>query len=75
MLSGHSPACLVEVYLAHGKQCSTRSRSDVIQLVEMTSDGVWEWFPSLQYEYMSERFWDILGYDHKLMPNSPDGEE
>lgn len=72
VLSGRSPSCLVEVYLAHTKECS--SRSDVIELVEMTSDGVWEWFPTLQYEFMSERFWSILGYDHKVMPNSPDGE-
>lgn len=71
VLSGRSPAYLVEVYLAHSKDSS---RSDIIQLVEMTSDGVWEWFPSLQYEFMSERFWSILGYDHKVMPSSPDGE-
>lgn len=71
VVSGRSPAYLVEVYLAHSKHSS---RSDVIQLVEMTSDGVWEWFPSLQYEFMSERFWSILGYDHRVMPSSPDGE-
>lgn len=71
VVSGRSPAYLVEVYLAHSKHSS---RSDVIQLVEMTSDGVWEWFPSLQYEFMSERFWSILGYDHRVMPSSPEGE-
>ncbi|CAM9353058.1 unnamed protein product, partial [Sphacelaria rigidula] len=37
----------------------------------MASDGGWEWFPSLQYEFMSERFWSILGYDHREMPSSP----
>ena len=72
VLSGRTPACLVEVYLAHTKECS--SRSDVIELVEMTSDGVWEWFPSLNYEFMSKRFWSILGYDHREMSSSPDGE-
>lgn len=72
VLSGRRPACLVEVYLAHSKD--SLSRSDVVQLVETSSDGVWEWFPSLQYEFMSERFWSILGYDHNVMPSSPDGE-
>lgn len=72
VLSGRRPACLVEVYLAHSKD--SLSRSDVVQLVETTSDGVWELFPSLQYEFMSERFWSILGYDHNVMPSSPDGE-
>ncbi|CAN0116996.1 unnamed protein product, partial [Hapterophycus canaliculatus] len=54
VLSGQSSACLVEVFLAHAKDDS-RVGSDVVELSEMTSDGVWEWFPSLNYEFMSER--------------------
>lgn len=70
-----SGGCLVEVYLANAKSSNDNApTSDLIQLVDMTSDGVWEWFPSLQYEFMSERFWSILGYDHREMPSSPDGE-
>lgn len=72
VLSGRRPACLVEVYLARSKECSLRS--DVVELVEMTSDGVWEWYPSLHYEFMSKRFWSIFGYDYLEMPSSPDGE-
>lgn len=75
ILSGEEDRYLVEVYLAHAKAKNpSYPSSDLIQLVDMTSDGVWEWFPSLQYEFMSERFWSILGYDHRLMPSSPDGE-
>lgn len=77
VLTGMDPSggCLVEVYLANSKSTSDNSpTSDLIQLVDMTSDGVWEWFPSLQYEFMSERFWSILGYDHRDMPSSPDGK-
>lgn len=44
----------MEVYLAHAKDDS-RVGSDVVELSEMTSDGVWEWFPSLNYEFMSKR--------------------
>lgn len=70
-----SSVCLVEVYLANAerKDVTAPHTSDLIQLVDMTSDGVWEWFPSLNYEFMSERFWSILGYDHRVMPSSPDG--
>lgn len=76
ILSGDGETHLVEVYLANAKANGSGSyNSDLIQLVDMTSDGVWEWFPSLRYEFMSERFWRILGYDHKLMPSTPDGEQ
>ncbi|CAM9404600.1 unnamed protein product [Choristocarpus tenellus] len=61
---------LVEVHIAHDKEDSLHS--DLIQLVDLTSDGIWEWFPSLGYEFMSKRFWDILGYDYMEMENSPD---
>lgn len=75
ILSCTTDTCLVEVYLANAKPKNGNSHtSDMIRLVDMTSDGVWEWFPTLNYEFMSERFWSILGYDHKHMPSTPDGE-
>lgn len=75
ILSGGGDCCLVEVYLANAKAHNdSLHTSDLIRLVDMTSDGVWEWFPTMQYEFMSERFWSILGYDHKLMPSTPNGE-
>lgn len=72
VLSGRRSDCFVEVYLAHSKEYSLRS--DVVKLVEMTSDGVWVWYPLLHYEFMSKRFWSNFGYDYLEMLSSPDGE-
>lgn len=60
---------LVEAFLAHTKKWN--QSSDLVSLTDVTSDGVWEWFPELNYEYMSERFWNILGYDQKDMDETP----
>ncbi|CAM9901982.1 unnamed protein product, partial [Pylaiella littoralis] len=45
--------------------------SDLVSLTDITSDGVWEWFPELNFEYMSKRFWSILGYEQKDMDENP----
>lgn len=60
---------LVEVFPAHSKTCD--QSSDLVQITDMTSDGVWEWFPEVNYEFMSYRFWDILGYDQAEMDETP----
>lgn len=60
---------LVEMFPAHTK--TWNQSSDLVQLTDLTSDGVWEWFPSLKFEYMSHRFWGILGYDQHDMEESP----
>ena len=39
---------------------------------DLTSDGVWEWYPETNFEFMSPRFWNILGYDHRDMDENPD---
>ncbi|CBN80306.1 Histidine kinase-like protein [Ectocarpus siliculosus] len=56
---------IVEIFPAHTK--TWEQSSDLVQLTDLTSDGVWEWFPPLNFEYMSQRYWDILGYDQKEM--------
>lgn len=40
---------------------------------ECTADGWWDWHIKDDYEYMSDRFWEILGYDKEAdkMPNHP----
>ncbi|MBC2606619.1 sensor histidine kinase [Pelagicoccus albus] len=36
-------------------------------------DGIWYWdIEKPENEWMSERFWEVLGYDPSLMPHSPD---
>jgi signal transduction histidine kinase len=49
-----------EVTVAYGDETSSNSLAN---LFDLTSDGVWEWYPTENYEYMSKRFWDILGYN------------
>eukprot|EP00903_Cladosiphon_okamuranus_P013158 g12272.t1 len=39
---------------------------------DVTSDGVWEFYPSLNFEFMSTKFWEILGYDQNEMKESPE---
>ena len=60
---------VVELFPAHTKRWS--QSSDLICLTDLTSDGVWEWFPELDFEYMSMRFWEILGYHQKDQEESP----
>lgn len=60
---------MVEIFPAHTK--TWNQSSDLVQLTDLTSDGVWEWFPPLNFEYMSQRYWDILGYDQKEMQEKP----
>eukprot|EP00752_Nemacystus_decipiens_P006327 g5703.t1 len=61
--------CVMEMFPAHTKQWM--QSSDLIQLTDLASDGVWEWFPSVNFEYMSKRFWSILGYDQYDMDETP----
>ena len=60
---------LVEMFPAHTKKWS--QTSDLVFLTDMTADGVWEWFPELDFEYISERFWNVLGYDQTDMDETP----
>ena len=54
---------------AHTKKWT--QTSDLVSLTDVTSDGVWEWFPELNFEYMSKRFWAILGYEQSDMDETP----
>lgn len=58
---------VVEVFLAQSKHIET----DFTRLADLATDGFWEWYPILDYEYMSQRFWSILGYSQAEMGESP----
>lgn len=60
---------LMEMFPAQSKKWARSS--DLTQLIDLASDGVWEWFPSVDFEYMSKRFWSILGYDQHDMEEIP----
>lgn len=38
---------------------------------DITSDGIWEWYSSVNFEFMSARFWEVLGYDQGEMEEAP----
>ena len=43
---------------------------DFIQ--ESSLDGIWYWdLNNPEEEWMSPKFWEVLGYDYKLMPHKP----
>ena len=69
MVGDKPKVALMVMSLAHTKKWT--QTSDLVSLTDVTSDGVWEWFPELNYEYMSERFWSILGYHQKDMDENP----
>ena len=60
---------LMDMYPSHTKKWN--QKTDIVSLTDMVSDGVWEWFPEIDFEYMSERFWKILGYEQKNMEETP----
>lgn len=47
------------------------AEQDVNTYIEAASDGYWDWHIKEDYEYMSPRFWQILGYDPKEKKHHP----
>lgn len=39
--------------------------------IEASGDGYWDWYIQKDYEYMSPRFWEILGYSPDEKPHKP----
>lgn len=54
---------LVDMLPAHTKKWS--QSSVLLRLTDMASDGIFELYPLVNFQYMSERFWNILGYTQK----------
>lgn len=40
-------------------------------VAEFSTDGFWDWHLQEDYEYMSPRFWEILGYDPSTKKHKP----
>ena len=47
-------------------------KESFVKIAEISSDGFWDWDLVSNYEYMSPRFWEIFGYDHKTKEHSPE---
>ena len=63
--------CIMEMFPANTNTWRKLSNT-LLNVMDLTSDGIWEWYPKLKFEFMSERFWSILGQDHDKMGESPD---
>lgn len=46
-------------------------RDVYIAMAEMATDGYWDWHITSDYEYMSPKFWEILGYDPATKKHHP----
>ena len=41
-------------------------------LQEASLDGMWYWdLENMEHEWMSSKFWKVLGYDPEEMPHNP----
>jgi PAS domain S-box-containing protein len=43
----------------------------LMELTDMSSDGIWHWYPEMDFVFMSQRFWEILGFDYSEMDETP----
>lgn len=48
-----------------------RRRKQLEELVEQSLDGYWDWHVPSNEEYMSDKFWEILGQDPKTKTKDP----
>ncbi len=48
-----------------------RNEKDLERVIESTNDGYWDWKMQEDHEYMSPRFWEMLGYDFKTKKHHP----
>jgi PAS domain S-box-containing protein len=59
----------------HAKSCSCNQSllpTEIVPFVDnIGEDGWWDWHIQEDYEYMSPRFWELLGYNPEEMPNHP----
>ncbi len=53
-------------------QEKVKEQNNVLKaFIESTNDGYWDWYPQKKHEYMSPRFWEILGVNPKEKEHKP----
>jgi len=55
----------------HAAQLLIEREKQLSQIVNTTHDGIWDWHIPDDYEYMSPRFWQMLGYDPSEKKHHP----
>jgi PAS domain S-box-containing protein len=48
-----------------------QAKEELHKLMDTTTDGYWDWHIPSNYEYMSPRFWQIMGYDYTTKKHDP----
>lgn len=61
---------LTEKIVKQEKELSNQN-SKLLDILDNTTDGYWDWHIKEDYEYMSPKFWEILGHDHKTKKHKP----
>ena len=65
-----SRAELEQAYLILQAHATEKSKT-IDYLLQASYDGYWDWHIQADYEYMSPRFWEILGVDPATKKHSP----
>lgn len=50
---------------------NNKDHSDFLYIVDNVSEGFWDWHIKDDYEFVSPRFWEILGYDPETKKHHP----
>lgn len=60
-----------ELTLKTQKEALQKQKDYLHRLQELVNDGFWDWHLKDDHEYMSPRFWEILGYDPETKQHHP----
>lgn len=61
---------LIEIVRKLQKDLS-QAEAERVAFIESSYDGYWDWYIQNNYEYMSPRFWEIFGFDHRTKKHDP----
>ena len=70
LLNINENVSIMELSLAHTKEFTRKSGNLLINIMDIASDGIWQFYPQTNFGYQSERFWEILGYKQENMVES-----
>ena len=61
---------LIDLFLK-ARQIADNLVQEKVDFIESSYDGFWDWYIQDNFEYMSPRFWEILGVDYRTKQHDP----
>jgi PAS domain S-box-containing protein len=61
----------LEISLRRKNADLKKNESNLETIIQCTYDGIWDWHIPSDYEYMSPRFWQMLGYEPQEKQHHP----